>query len=130
MKKFTTYLFSYISIFSLLYFTIKYYANGFLNFNQRYLFFWTFLVMIILVTLIIGLVNNHELRILKKQNKKLLDNNDELLSKNEELIGLVTKILNKSDEYSNEILVTLLNSREVSLDIYNKMEKGDNNRVV
>lgn len=111
MKKFTTYTFSAISIFSLIYFTVKYYHDSKLSFNEDGILGWTILILVILATLIIGIVNNHEILSVKEQNKDLLK--------------IVNKLLERQDDVCDEILETLQNSREISLDIYNKVKRGD-----
>lgn len=112
MKKFTTYVFSAISIFSLVYFTIKYYCDSKLNFSEHNIIGWTILILIILATLVIGIINNREIGVVKNQNR--------------ELVAIVNKLLERQDDVCDEILETLQNSREISLDIYNKIKcKGD-----
>lgn len=71
MKKLTTYIFSSMSILSLLYFTIKYYFEGCLNFNRNNILVWTILIFVILLTLVLGICNNRELQIIKQQNTEL-----------------------------------------------------------
>ena len=111
MKKLTTYIFSAISIFSLIYFTVKYYFDGALSFNRNNILVWTILVFVILFTLILGILNNRELQTIKQQNSNL--------------IGLVSRLIESHENNCDEILTTLLNSREIDLDIYNKIKKGD-----
>lgn len=111
MKKITTYLFSIISIFSLIYFTVKYYFDGALIFSNNNILVYTILISIILLTLILGIVNNRELNTIKQQNV--------------DLIGLISKLINSHDEKCEELLITMLNSREIELDIYNKIKEGD-----
>lgn len=112
MKKIMTYIFSIISIFSLVYFTVKYYCDSVLVFGESNIIGWTVLIFIILATLIVGIVNNKELNTLKSQNT--------------ELVSIVNKLLERQDEVCDELLVTLQNSREISLDIFNltKNKKG------
>ena len=108
MKKLTTYIFSAISIFSLIYFTVKYYFDGALSFNRNNILVWT---IVILFTLILGIANNRELQTIKQQNSNL--------------IGLVSRLIESHENNCDEILTTLLNSREIDLDIYNKIKEGD-----
>ncbi len=118
MKKILTYLGSALSIFSLLYFTVKFYFEGSLHFAHNKVFMWTILVFIILSTLVLGIVNNQELQTIKQQNT--------------DLTNLVVKLVNSHDDKCDELLTTLLNSREIELDIYNKLKDGetDNDKLV
>lgn len=111
MKKLCTYVGSFISALCLIYFTIKYYWNQKLTFNEGDLFGWSVIVLIILITLLIGIINNIEIKKVKEQNK--------------ELITIVKEICNNQENICEEVLVTLQNSREISLDIYNEIKKGD-----
>lgn len=110
-KRLTTYIFSMISIFSLIYFSIKYYYNGNINFDKSDTLGLSIVIFIMLATFIIGVMNNREIKMIKKQNN--------------ELIKLVEMFIEKQDESCGEILHTIQNSREVSLDIFNKLKKGD-----
>ena len=109
MKKLATILFSAISIFSLIYFTVKYYLKGQLLFDssESNVFVWTFLVAVIVVSLILGIVNTCQLQTVKHQNS--------------ELICLVVKMLDGNEE----VLTTIFNSREIELDIYNAVKKNE-----
>jgi len=113
MKKLTTYLCSIISIFSLIYFTVKYYFNGELFFGEKSVLLWTILIFIILSTLILGIVNNQELQTIKRNNV--------------DLINLVLKLVDSHEDKCEELLTTLLNSRDIELDIYNKIKNGETN---
>ena len=112
MKKFLTYSFYTISIFSLVYFIIKYYHEEFLLFKENDILGWTILTVIILATLIIGIVNNRKISIIQSQNKAL--------------VKIINKVLERQDSVCDEILETLQNSREIELDIFNRIKnKGD-----
>ena len=112
IKPILVYIGTALSIFCLTYYTIKFYFDGKLIFGNNKIFMWTILVMIILATLLLGVINNKEIITVKQQNK--------------ELVYIVNKILERQDETCDEILETLQNSREISLDIYNKINrKGD-----
>lgn len=112
MKKFATYVFSAISIFSLVYFTVKYYYDNRLIFKENDILGWTILVLIILAALVIGIVNNREISSVKSQNR--------------ELVKIINKVLERQDSVCDEILETLQNSREIELDIFNRIKnKGD-----
>ena len=109
MKKLTTYIFYAISIFSLVYFTIKYYHDKSLNFDYDGIIGWTIIIVIILTTLGIGIFNCIKIKKLEKQNVELLS---------------LVKELCERQEYNNEnTLLTLQNSREISLDILNEMRE-------
>ena len=111
MKRFITFLFSVISIFCLVYFTVKYYYNNTLTFGKDGIFGWTVLILIILATLIIGIMNNREIAVVKSQNT--------------ELVTIINKLLERQDDVRDEILETLQNNKEISLDIFNRIKKGD-----
>jgi len=136
MKKLTTYIFSAISIFSLVYFTVKYYFDGALNFNRNNIMVWTILVFVILLTLILGIVNNRELQTIKSQNENIQEQNTNLMGLVVKLVGnndeahkilaeLSTKVIKNHEDTHDELLTTLLNSREIELDIYNKLKDGE-----
>lgn len=109
MKKLATYVFSAISIFSLLYFTVKYYFDGALNFNHSNILMWTIFIFIILFTLVLGICNNRELQLIKKQNT--------------DLSNLVLKLVNSHDDKCDELLTTLLNSSSCVLVMYTNSQK-------
>ena len=112
MKKFATYIFSAISIFSLVYFTVKYYYDNRLVFEENDILGWTILVLIILATLVIGTINNHKISIIQSKNKAL--------------VGTINKALERQDSVCDEILETLQNSREIELGVFNRIKnKGD-----
>ena len=111
MKRITTILFSIIAIFSIVYYTVKFYMNDVLIFNNRNILGWTILVFIILATLIIGLWNSSRLNTITRQNV--------------ELLTLVHKLIDDQFESRDDILTTLLNSREIELDIFNKLKRGN-----
>lgn len=59
-----------------------------------------------------GLINHNKITTVEQQNK--------------ELVYIVNKILKRQDDVCDEILETLQNSREIPLDIFNKInKKGD-----
>ena len=58
-----------------------------------------------------------------------MKNNQEILevkSQNRELVKIINKVLERQDSVCDEILETLQNSREIELDIFNRIKnKGD-----
>lgn len=107
IKKPTMYLFYIVSILSLVYFTIKYYSNQVLNFDGQDILGWTIIVVVILITLGIGIFNMVEIKKVKQQNV--------------ELLTLTKELCERQESTCEEVLVTLHNSREISMDILNEI---------
>lgn len=102
-------LFYIISIFSLVYFTIKYYHDQVLTFDNQSIFKWSAIVLVILISLGLGIFNAIEIRKVRKQNT--------------ELLSLVKELCERQESTCEEVLLTLQNSREISLDIFNEMRE-------
>ena len=56
-------------------------------------------------------MNNREIAVVKSQNT--------------ELVTIINKLLERQDDVRDEILETLQNNKEISLDIFNRIKKGD-----
>ena len=109
MKKLGTYILGLLSIFSICYYSIKFYTNKFLSFNDSSVIFWIILLILILFTLIIGLYNCYVVSVLKHQNIELLE--------------LVKELKEQSDTQCNNVLEATYNSRDIILDTYNVVIK-------
>lgn len=73
-----------ISIFCVVYYTIKYYCEKSLMFGEKQLFIWTVIIVIIMFCLVIGIVNYLKLNVVKEQNQELLMQASHLSKKIEE----------------------------------------------
>lgn len=111
IKKLITYLLGLLSIFSICYYSAKFYTNKFLNFEDKPTLFWIILLTIILVTLVLGLYNCYEISQVRKENK--------------ELIELVKELREQSDNNCNNVLEATYNSRDINLDIYELIKYKD-----
>jgi hypothetical protein len=69
IKKLITYLLGLLSIFSICYYSAKFYINKFLNFDESPTIFWIILLTIILVTLVLGLYNCYEVAQVRKESE-------------------------------------------------------------
>jgi len=112
-KKLATYLFGLLSIFSVCYYSAKFYTNKFLNFEDKPTLFWIILLTIILVTLVLGIYNCYEVSQVRKENKELLE--------------LVKELREQSDENCNNVLEATYNSSDITLDTYNAMKERKQN---
>jgi len=124
-KRITTWVFSIISIICLLYYTVKYYHDKILVFKEGEILGWTVLMCILLALLVLGLANNREIINI---SRKMIN----VENQNTKLIELILKYIDTNENNCDEILTTLLNSREINLDIYNKIKNGetDNDKLV
>jgi energy-coupling factor transporter transmembrane protein EcfT len=111
VKRITTLCLSIISIFSLVYFTSKYYYNSYLSFDESSYLLWGIIVLIMLITLCIGVYNSIQINKITKQNK--------------DLTSIILQLVENQDDTCLEILQTLKNSREIELDIFQKLNKGE-----
>ena len=109
IKKLITYLLGLLSIFSICYYSAKFYTNKFLNFEDKPTLFWIILLTMILVTLALGLYNCYEVFQVRKENK--------------ELIELVRSLAsNMSKEHLNQLEATY-NSSEISVKTLNEIRE-------
>lgn len=111
MKKLITYLLGLLSIFSVCYYSAKFYTHKFLKLEDAPILFWISILTIILVTLALGLYNCYAVSELRKQNK--------------ELIELVKEYRRQSAEECNNILEAEYNSRDIILDTYNTIKERE-----
>jgi len=118
MKIVRNFILTIISLFSIIYYTSVFYFNGKLILEKDGILLWTILMTVIIITLIIGLFNSREIMLNRKQMMILVE-------QNEKLIYLVENLSDKQDNDSDEIIETIRNSRSVSLDILNKIKRGD-----
>lgn len=109
IKKLITYLLGLLSIFSICYYSAKFYTNKFLNLDESPTIFWIILLTIILVTLILGLYNCYEVAQVRKENKELI-----------ELVRSLASNMNK--EHLNQLEATY-NSRDISVKTLNEIRE-------
>lgn len=93
-----------VSIFSLSYYTLKFYPQ------HESLLLWAILMTIIVVTLLLGIYNAYNLNIVKKQNKELCET--------------MLTMMHKSEKQRDEILESVFNSRDITIDTYNILQKS------
>lgn len=118
MKKIATYLGSVISILSLAYFSVVYYDKGEIKFDAYFTRIALLLVLIMTISLLVGISNKYKL-------DKVIKQNEVLIVKNDELVNLVKELYKQNDNNHDEVLHVMQNSREISLDVYNKIKEGD-----
>jgi uncharacterized membrane protein affecting hemolysin expression len=116
MKKLATYLLGLLSIFSVGYYSAKFYTNKFLNLEDKPTLFWIILLTIMLVTLVLGIYNCYKIGIVENQNK--------------ELIELVKELREQSNENCNNVLDATYNSRDINLDIYELIKDKDKEKLM
>ena len=109
IKKLITYLLGLLSIFSICYYSAKFYTNKFLNFEDKPTLFWIVLLTMILVTLVLGLYNCYEVAQVRKENKELIELAKSLAS-------------NMSKEHLNQLEATY-NSRDISVKTLNEIRE-------
>lgn len=61
-----------ISLFCIIYYTIKYYYNKNLTFGHNQILIWTMVIVLVIICLIIGIINSIKLNKLQNQNEELL----------------------------------------------------------
>lgn len=94
-----------ISIFSLAYYTIKFYPKN------EHLVFWVVIMVLVIITLLLGVYNAYNNKVLRKQN--------------EELISLVATLSHKMDKNCDKVLESVYNSRDIELDVYNILKEKE-----
>lgn len=109
IKKLITYILGLLSIFSIYYYSAKFYTNKFLNLDESPTLFWIVLLTIILVTLVLGLYNCYEVAQVRKENKELI-----------ELVKSLASNMNK--ENLNQLEATY-NSRDISVKTLNEIRE-------
>lgn len=132
MKKVLTWLFSIVGFFSFCYYCSKFYSHRGLEYDEKYIPMYILVFIIIITNFIIGMVNSYrlekqgiQLEEIKEQNNNISQQNEELKQQNEDLRNLIIKVFDRLDEGQDNILNSLFNSREIPLDIYNKLRERD-----
>lgn len=106
-KKITISILTIISLFSLIYYSSKFYK--YIKVEDCSILYFTLLFVIIL-TLGLGIFNAYSTVKLKRQN--------------EELLNIVYELSEKLDLNCGKVLEATFNSRDIELDIYNKIKEG------
>lgn len=109
MKKLATYLLGILSIFSICYYSAKFYTDKFLSFDDESVIHWIIVLTIVLFTLVLGLYNCYVVSQVRRQNS--------------ELFTLIDKFMFMSEEQCNNVLEATYNSRDIMLDTYNAIVK-------
>ena len=108
-KKLVVSLFSIMSIFCMVYYSCKFYQEHQLVFDDRHLLPWAIIITMIIISLIIGLIAVWRVEKVEKQNN--------------EMKSILLQLAEDSEEYYNSLCHHLQNSRELSLDIFNKVQE-------
>lgn len=86
----------------LIFFTGRFYVDKHLSFEQSYIVLWTFVIILIIISLVIGLYALQSLTVLKKQNQEL---------------KLLIENLNRQTENNHqENMMYMQNSRELLME--------------
>ena len=109
MKKFTTCLFTILSILSLCYYSAKFYTEKYLCLSDSPIVFWVIIFTVILATLCLGLYNAYS--------------NYKLRTQNIELMKLVKELIDANDGSCAKVLESIYNSRDIALDTHNLVKK-------
>ena len=109
IKKFIVSLSSIIGISCIVYYTSKYYIERQLCFTDNMLIPWTIISSCVIVALIVGLFSLWKVDKIERQNN--------------ELKSILLKLTEDSEEYYDSLCHHLQNSRELSLDIFDKMQE-------
>ena len=108
IKKFIMSLSSIIGISCIVYYTSKYYIERQLCFTDNMLIPWTIISSCVIVALIVGLFSLWKVDKIERQNN--------------EMKSILLKLTEDSEEYYDSLCHHLQNSRELSLDIFDKMQ--------
>ena len=109
IKKFIMSLFSIIGISCIVYYTSKYYIERQLCFTDNMLIPWTIISYCVIVALIVGLFSLWKVDKIERQNN--------------EMKSILLKLTEDSEEYYDSLCHHLQNSRELSFDIFDKMQE-------
>lgn len=107
VKKFVIQVISFISLYCIIYYTIKLYQTKYLVFDYKSIIPWSIIAFMTIISLFIGVYNINKIAKIEEQNK--------------ELKIILLKLTENSDEYYDSICHHLQNSRELSLDIFNEV---------
>lgn len=102
-------IFASIGIFCIIYYTSKFYMERHLCFTDKMLVGWTIVGTLICISLIIGIASLWKIDKIERQNDEMKD--------------ILLKMSEDSEEYYDSLCHHLQNSRELSLDIFNKMQE-------
>ena len=102
-KRISISLFTLLSIFCIVYYTSKFYFEGELFFDNKMILAWTIIVVLIISSLIVGLFSIWKVYKLDKEK-------------------LVLQLNEHSENHYDSLCNYLLNSRELSLDIFDKVQ--------
>ena len=108
-KRISISLFTLLSIFCIVYYTSKFYFEGELFFDNKMILAWTIIVVLIISSLIVGLLSVWKVYKLDKENLELKE--------------LVLQLNEHSENHYDSLCNHLQNSRELSLDIFDKMQE-------
>ena len=107
-KRISISLFTLLSIFCIVYYTSKFYFEGELFFDNKMILAWTIIVVLIILSLSVGLFSVWKVYKLDKENLELKE--------------LVLQLNEHSENHYDSLCNYLLNSRELSLDIFDKVQ--------
>lgn len=108
-KKLIMSLFSTISIFCMVYYSCSFYQKHRLVFDDCHLLPWVVIITMTIISLIVGLVAVWRVENVEKQNN--------------EMKSILLQLAEDSEEYYDSLCHHLQNSRELSLDIFDKMQE-------
>ena len=107
-KRISISLFTLLSIFFFFFYTSKFYFEVDLFFDNKMILAWTIIVVLIILSLIVGLFSVWKVYKLDKENLELKE--------------LVLQLNEYSENHYDSLCNYLLNSRELSLDIFDKVQ--------
>lgn len=132
MKKRTQYLIIVLGIICLVYYSLKFYMNKFISIDSAPMGFWVVIFLILILSLLLGVYNVHINSKILKENKEIKESNIEILKENSEMKDLLNQLYDKlSDNHEetvanqDDIMETILNSRDVTIDTYNHIKRGE-----
>ena len=108
-KKLSISLFSTLGILCMLYYTRKFYIEGELILGKNMLVAWTIIVAMIAISLVVGTLSLWKIGKVEKQNKEMKE--------------ILLKLTENEENYYDSLCHHLQNSRELSLDIFDKMQE-------
>ena len=118
MSKLVKYLLTIISIICLVYYSLKFYTDKFVSIDSAPMAFWLIMFTIIILSLLIGLYNIYINSKILKENKEMRNLLNQLYCKMEENHEEIS-------DNQDDIMETILNSRDVTLDTYNYLKRGE-----
>lgn len=127
MKKIFTCLFSIIAFLSFCYYCSNFYVYRGLEYDEKYIPLYIIVFLVIAMNFFICIFNSYKIEKQSKEIKEIKEQNEKISNQNEELKRLIIKLFDRLDENSDNILQSLLNSREISLDTYLDLQERDNN---